>query len=254
MLTRVWQVKKTSKKLPDNEKLIRIYTKKYEIQDSIIQALCNERSPLLWQIARVRDLRAIVAHQASRKDAECLIGKTQAILTHPYMQTAVKDMIDELHPAGRTASYQLPAGKATDIFRRIIAPHAGKVLFIDFWGIYCGPCRGGIQATADLRRQYRNHPDFQFVYITSEKESPGKAYTDYVEKNLKGEACYRLTDTEYKYMRQLFQFNGIPHYVIVEKDGSISTEDVGTHNLKEFLQKRFGSVPETQSTDGHSIQ
>lgn len=242
------------KKLPDNEKLIRIYAKKYEIQDSIIQALCNEHSPLLWQIARVRDLRAIVAQQTSRKDAECLIGKTQAIITHPYMQTAVKDMIDELHPAGRTASYQLPAGKATDIFRRIIAPHAGKVLFIDFWGIYCGPCRGGIQATADLRRQYRNHPDFQFVYITSEKESPGKAYTDYVEKNLKGEACYRLTDTEYKYMRQLFQFNGIPHYVIVEKDGSISTEDVGTHNLKEFLQKRFGSVPETQSTDGHSTQ
>ena len=98
------------KKLPDNEKLIRIYAKKYEIQDSIIQALCNERSPLLWQIARVRDLRAIVAQQASRKDAECLIGKTQAIITHPYMQTAVKDMIDELHPAGRTASYQLPAG------------------------------------------------------------------------------------------------------------------------------------------------
>ena len=55
-------------------------------------------------------------------------------------------------------------------------------------------------------------------------------------------------------MRQLFQFNGIPHYVIVEKDGSISTEDVGTNNLKEFLQKRFGSVPETQSTDEHSIQ
>ena len=68
-------------------------------------------------------------------------------------------MIDELHPAGRTASYQLPAGKATDIFRRIIAPHAGKVLFIDFWGIYCGPCRGGIQATADLQREFNKYLD-----------------------------------------------------------------------------------------------
>ena len=41
-------------------------------------------------------------------------------------------------------------------------------------------------------------------------------------------------------MRQLFQFNGIPHYVVVEKDGSISTEEVGTHNLADFLIRRFG--------------
>lgn len=112
-------------------------------------------------------------------------------------------------------------------------------MFVDFWATTCGPCRGGIQATADLRKQYHNHPEFQFVYITSENESPEKSYTDYVEKHLKGEACYRLTDTEYKYMRQLFQFNGIPHYVVVEKDGSISTEKVGVHNLADFLKRRF---------------
>ena len=68
---------------------------------------------------------------------------------------------------------------------------------------------------------------------------PGRHTTDYVEKHLKGEACYRLSDTEYKYMRQLFQFNGIPHYVVVEKDGSISTEKVSAHNLADFLKRRF---------------
>lgn len=60
-----------------------------------------------------------------------------------------------------------------------------------------------------------------------------------MEKHLKGEACYRLTDTEYLYMRQLFGFNGIPHYVVVEKDGSIATEEVDAYNLKGFLQRRF---------------
>lgn len=60
-----------------------------------------------------------------------------------------------------------------------------------------------------------------------------------MEKHLKGEASYRLTDTEYKYMRQLFRFNGIPHYVVVEKDGSISNENVDAYSLPLFLKQRL---------------
>ena len=231
----------TFKALPVEEQQILLQMKLCETKDSIINSLCATPSPLLWQVARIRNLRFTLSDVLKRRqDAEVFLNRVEKTLTHPYLRATARNLLDELCPENRPASYQLPEGKATDIFRRIIAPHAGKVLFIDFWATTCGPCRGGIQATADLRKQYRNHPEFQFVYITSENESPEKSYTDYVEKHLKGEACYRLTDTEYKYMRQLFQFNGIPHYVVVEKDGSISTEEVGAHNLADFLKRRFG--------------
>jgi len=36
----------------------------------------------------------------------------------------------------------------------------------------------------------------------------------------------RRTDSEFNYLRQLFRFNGIPHYELVLKDGSISKEEL----------------------------
>ena len=128
-----------------------------------------------------------------------------------------------------------------DIFRNIIKAHAGKALFVDFWATFCGPCRGGIEHTAGLRQQYKDHPEFQFIYITSDRESPEKTYNEYVEKNLKGEACYRIPQADYNYLRQLFRFNGIPHYEWIEKDGTVLRNSPGTYNLEKYLKQRFGS-------------
>ena len=149
-------------------------------------------------------------------------------------------ILESTHPEKEEKSYQLPEGKATDIFRNIIKNHPNKVLFVDFWATSCGPCRGGIEATANLRKIYKNHPEFQFIYITGEKESPRKAYEEYVEKNLKGEASYYVTETEYNYLRELFHFNGIPHYELVEKDGSMSRDNQHSYTIQNYLENRFG--------------
>lgn len=208
-------------------------------KDSIIAHLCSEPNPFFWQIAKVHDIASVLRSIKTPEIAKAYIDSVKLQFTQPALVAQAEQMYELAYPKGGSNSYQLPEGKATDIFRNIIKNHPGKVLFVDFWATTCGPCRGGIEATAALREKYRNHPDFEFIYITGERESPEKAYQEYVEKNLKGEATYYVTATEYNYLRQLFQFNGIPHYELVEKDGSISKERLSSYNIEPYLQKHF---------------
>ena len=219
-----------------------------EKKDSIIARLWGDTNPLLWQIAKVRSLTFNLQNIKTKTIAREYVDNLKQKLTDAFLVAEAEQVFENAYPLEEASSYQLPEGKATDIFRNIIKNHPGKVLFVDFWATTCGPCRGGIEATADLRKKYKNHPEFQFIYITGERESPAGAYKQYVEKNLKGEASYYVTGTEYNYLRQLFHFNGIPHYELVEKDGSISKENLGSHTIGQYLKKRFDTSesPEQQ--------
>lgn len=222
-----------------------------EKKNAIIARLCNTPNPLLWQIAKVRRLTYDLQNIKTKTIAREYIDSLKQEFTAPFLVAETEQLFENAYPSEDAKSYQLPEGKATDIFRNIIKNHPGKVLFVDFWATSCGPCRSGIEATADLRKKYKDHPEFQFIYITGERESPAGAYKQYVEKHLKGEASYYVTGTEYNYLRQLFHFNGIPHYELVEKDGSISNEKLSSYSIGQYLKKRFGTSKPSE-TEQHA--
>lgn len=220
-------------------------------KDKILYNLTGERNPFLWQIMKTHSLKTELRFIQTDLVAREYVNLLQPQLSHPILTATAEQLLKETHPEEGKKSYRLPEGKGTDIFRNIIKNHPGKVLFVDFWATTCAPCRSGIESTAELRKKYKNHPEFQFIYISGASESPERAYKQYVEKHLKGEACYYVSDTEFKYLHQLFQFNGIPHYELVEKDGTISKESLDTYNIKRYLENRF-SIP--NKTEKESLQ
>jgi len=136
-------------------------------------------------------------------------------------------------------SYDLPDNEASRIFKKLITPYKGKYIFVDFWGTTCGPCRVGIEKMASLRKELRENTDFQFLYITGTETSPSKkSYDEYVEKNLKGFPSLLLSAAEYRNMRELFHFNGIPRYVLIDRDGKIIDENYDSYQLNTFLEKK----------------
>lgn len=129
----------------------------------------------------------------------------------------------------------LPKGVDADIFKRLMARHKGKYVFVDFWGTSCGPCRSAINGEKGTREKYANNPDFDFVFITCKDWSPNKnVYDDYVkEQGLK--QSYYISNDDFNYMMQLFRFTGVPHYVFIDPDGNVLDTDFSRLGFEEAI-------------------
>lgn len=177
--------------------------------------------------------------QMERDDALTSITKLNKGISDPFLQQEGIRLFEKLFPSAEKQTYKLPEGKATDIFRKIADPHKGKYVLVDFWATSCGPCRGGIENMRPIREKYKDSPDFTFVYITDTGSSPEGVYNKFVGENAMGENLHRLPEDEYNYLRQLFKFNGIPRYVLLNRDGDVVDDDFPAHNLVYELSKIF---------------
>ena len=67
-----------------------------------------------------------------------------------------------------TLTYALPDTEGGKLLRRLTEKYRGKYVLIDFWGMFCGPCRSGIERSKPMREALRNHPDVDFLFISTE--------------------------------------------------------------------------------------
>ncbi|MBP5346682.1 MAG: thioredoxin family protein [Bacteroidales bacterium] len=118
-------------------------------------------------------------------------------------------------------AYDLPEGEVSDMFRRITDRYKGKYLFIDFWATGCGPCVSAIRSSLQMRKELHDNPDLKFIFITGDQESPQKTYDKFVAENLADEDTYRIPQEEFTRYKNLFQFNGIPHYEALDREGRV---------------------------------
>ena len=141
-------------------------------------------------------------------------------LSSPYLKARYQATLDELL-AESDNRYDLPTGEATDIFRRMVDPFRGKWVYVDFWDIGCAPCKQGIESSVDLRKKIAGIDNLELVFITGDRSTPPQVYKEYVDKYMAEETSYLIPEAESILLRQLFNFNAIPHNELVDPDGRI---------------------------------
>ena len=98
----------------------------------------------------------------------------------------------------------------------------GKFVYIDFWGVGCGPC---IHEFKNSKEQFaEKYKDYDIVYMYICVDSGEKAWKDAIAKyDLKGVNLI-AEGWEKHPVCQAYNVQGIPHYMLIGKDGNIAID------------------------------
>ena len=167
-------------------------------------------------------------------DKESKYAMFSNTFTHPY----VKAKADEFYSwtmAQTELATPIPDAPMADLIRSLCAKYPGKILMIDFWGMGCGPCRGAIQASKELRAEIAKRDDVKLIFIAGERTADGSdAYKQYVAEWLSNEETVCVTNADFTRLQELFQFNGIPHYETITPDCRRVRDDLRIDGYDNF--------------------
>lgn len=107
---------------------------------------------------------------------------------------------------------------ANKLLNKIIEDHKGKVIYLDIWATWCGPCRKEMPNSQKLEKKL-NDDNVAFVYLCIDsKEDQWKAIIS--EMSLGGNHYFATSD-QISFVKKMFEINGIPEYVLIDPKGNI---------------------------------
>lgn len=172
-------------------------------------------------------------YSQSQLDSVC--GNISNSLVVSYIHYKNTEMLNKIEANKLKKGYTVndtPVYDGNKIFTAIMEKYKGKVVYVDFWATWCGPCLSGIREIASLKEELAGE-DVVFVYITG-TTSPEGTWKNSIP-DIQGEH-FRLSGDEWNMLCQEFGITGIPHYALVGKSGEIINPKLG-HLNNESLKK-----------------
>jgi thiol-disulfide isomerase/thioredoxin len=144
------------------------------------------------------------------------------------------------------------AGTTADGAKFDLSQYKGKVVLVDFWATWCGPC---VAALPELKKTYEKYHPKGLEVVGVSLDSELKDLTDFVEKekiawvNLIGEE----KDGGIKFpLAEKYGIVGIPTQFLLGKDGKVVAQSLGARDFTKEIEKLLAedsAKPDTVKPD-----
>lgn len=126
-----------------------------------------------------------------------------------------------------------------DWMTNLLSTHKGKVIYIDIWATWCGPCRSEVPYAIDLHQSLKGQPiEFVNLCLSSDRE----AWKQVIEKQkLVGSNYYFNKDQSELLLRKL-NVAGFPTYLIIGKDGQVVDRQAPRPSSGSVIRTRLSEL------------
>ncbi len=116
-----------------------------------------------------------------------------------------------------------------------LSEYFGKVLYIDIWATWCGPCVAEIPYIEKHVAHYKNNDKIRFISISI--DSNKQAWHNKLEKDKPEWLQFLCNKEEYELITKQWGITGIPRFVIINADGTINNAEAFRPSAEDFRER-----------------
>ena len=127
-----------------------------------------------------------------------------------------------------------------------LSEYKGKVLFVDIWGTWCAPCIAEFPHLRAIQEHFKDNPDVMIMSLSCDIERKPERWLPFLQQ--RGDEItwlqFMLTKEGNKVISDVYYIFGIPHFMLIDKEGNFVSYD-GPHpsladpikEIEKVLQK-----------------
>ncbi len=119
---------------------------------------------------------------------------------------------------------------------------AGKVVLLDFWATWCGPCREALPHMREIAKKFQGQP---LVVLSVSLDSDEQKWKDFIVKNEMTWPQYRDGGFTGPIAKE-FGIAAIPHTFTIDAEGVLQDEHIGDAAIEGKLKKLVARARELQ--------
>lgn len=124
-----------------------------------------------------------------------------------------------------------------DLFNNILTDKKGKPIYIDIWATWCSPCKRQLPHSIKMQEMFH---EIEFVYLCC--QSKEETWHNVIKQYQINGTHILLTEEQFDYMKEKFTITGVPHYILIDKEGNIEFNDYPGCKTEEVIETKLKSL------------